>query len=970
MSSVAARYAAQYRAASARYRLSNRPAADPVVSDPAVQRLAASYESAGKLPPFSLFGADVANASTLKAVVEQVAYRNEIILLCGDGQATGSPNALNTILQFYAMRIRHVLFVSDTANSCERLRAGLPELACVWSSRVPRTKPQNGGGCVKRFWDMRFYFYDVRKHMVSMLAGELGLNVLQTDTDVAWFHNPYGVLKSGENGRANIHAQWDAPFVNAGVFYAQGLRKGDAGAWVLAELHRRVALFMYHPEAVKQVVPWAVKPFFSNADEQTLMNDVLISAMTNTSCFIWSTAFFEGRYGGAGRQRGWQGWQATRESKLQPVLLRQCEQSKVPGSHLYRLAEPSGGPPSTFKRGNSALFSHYLYLVKQVMPTTPGAQPKMIRGAVDVAASAAAAAREGRPVSYTTHATMPAIMVHLAGIRTGAWSRRAIMRAHGWWHPEADALVGVEMKWGQRSGVLKLGGEGVVPAASRAQLDVLVGNLLLLALLLDRTPVLPETACSFAPSARSCIDGCAFDSAPTAPRSTGPSASRMRCAWMAPKRCWRTEWSTLVEFERSTLRSSAARATGAAATRAGAAATRAALLARRRLAEGAAAEGSIPDSELPMPPTWPPGDEWKAVRQQRTGGAAGAGGGGGGGGGGAGSRARRGGKAGTAGGGGSSKAIVRQERIEALGGAAGKVGGKAAGKAGGGGGGSKLGGGRGAKLSGTPKLGGLGGGGAGGKKAGGKATAKAKISAAAMAAAAAAESADDVKADARQSASDAALPLDASAEARCSFDAQWLVRETLGGRPNATSPLSAKQSHTLARLLRAVVCAPEGGVTELLVGLRDGEGEGEGGAGGSSGSLAASDALRFLMTEPLVRPRSVPDAYLANTPSAYRHRLAYYEASVRALIGKAARRLPATPQLARSANRSQTPASMTSLREGRNPESYHHDIECISTLFTPPMPVNWNPSATPSPAPAGKGSGAKRGGAGVKPKQG
>ena len=31
------------------------------------------------------------------------------------------------------------------------------------------------------------------------------------------------------------------------------------------------------------------------------MNDVLISAMTNTSCYIWSTAFFESRYGGAGR---------------------------------------------------------------------------------------------------------------------------------------------------------------------------------------------------------------------------------------------------------------------------------------------------------------------------------------------------------------------------------------------------------------------------------------------------------------------------------------------------------------------------------------------------------------------------------------------------------------------------------------------------------------------------------------------
>ena len=212
--------------------------------------IARSYESAGKLPRFSYNGADVANASMLKAVVQQVAYRNEIILLCGDGQSGGSPNALNTALQFYALNLRHVLFVSDTAHSCERLRAGLPDLACVWSSRVPRTKPENDGGCVRRFWDMRFYFYDVRKHMVSQLAGVLGVNVLQTDTDVAWFSNPYGTLKTGDNGRANLLAQWDAPLVNAGVFYAQGLRPGDAATWVLAELHRRIALFMYNPDAV------------------------------------------------------------------------------------------------------------------------------------------------------------------------------------------------------------------------------------------------------------------------------------------------------------------------------------------------------------------------------------------------------------------------------------------------------------------------------------------------------------------------------------------------------------------------------------------------------------------------------------------------------------------------------------------------------------------------------------------------
>jgi hypothetical protein len=163
---------------------------EPRLDSPLVAKIAASFESAGHLEPFTLNGADVANSSTLEAVVRQVAFRNELILLCGDGKSGGSPNALNTALQFYALRLRHVLFVSDSAHSCERLRAGLPELACVWSSRVSRSKPRVDGECVKRFWDMRFYFYDVRKHLVAQLAGELGVNVLQTDTDVAWFGNP------------------------------------------------------------------------------------------------------------------------------------------------------------------------------------------------------------------------------------------------------------------------------------------------------------------------------------------------------------------------------------------------------------------------------------------------------------------------------------------------------------------------------------------------------------------------------------------------------------------------------------------------------------------------------------------------------------------------------------------------------------------------------------------------------------
>jgi hypothetical protein len=66
-------------------------------------------------------------------------------------------------------------------------------------------------------------------------------------------------------------------------------------AWVLTELSRRLDMFMFHPERVLDVVPWALPPFFSNADEQTLMNDVVVSAVMGTPYYVGSTATFEVR---------------------------------------------------------------------------------------------------------------------------------------------------------------------------------------------------------------------------------------------------------------------------------------------------------------------------------------------------------------------------------------------------------------------------------------------------------------------------------------------------------------------------------------------------------------------------------------------------------------------------------------------------------------------------------------------------
>lgn len=69
---------------------------------------------------------------------------------------------------------------------------------------------------------------------------------------------------------AVCHSQTDNPFVNAGIMYIQNVRAGDAGAWVLEELNRRIERFTYTPESVRELPHsgWSTPPHFANADEQ------------------------------------------------------------------------------------------------------------------------------------------------------------------------------------------------------------------------------------------------------------------------------------------------------------------------------------------------------------------------------------------------------------------------------------------------------------------------------------------------------------------------------------------------------------------------------------------------------------------------------------------------------------------------------------------------------------------------------
>ena len=179
----------------------------------------------------------------------------------------------------------------------------------------------------------------------------------------------------------------------------------------------------------------------------------------------------------------------------------------------------------------------------------------------------------------------PFIMAHLAGVRTGAWSRRALMRAYGWWHVAADDLIARQLGWNRRPhGTLVLlpaGGSGLRSSedvheqrtlmgktiTSLARLDVLVANLLLIGSLSGRRVVIPELPCQFA--AVSTHRG--YGTRPVGARAA--LEAEQSCAWMPPKECWAAEYTTQLEYERERQAEGAtqAGATQVGATQAGAA---------------------------------------------------------------------------------------------------------------------------------------------------------------------------------------------------------------------------------------------------------------------------------------------------------------------------------------------------------------------------------------------------------------
>jgi len=223
-------------------------------------------------------GGDLDEPATLARAVAASAAESEVMLLCVGG-AGSMRTGMNLVYNFRAMGLYNMLILALEKQVCERLWDALPQLACVWwPSKLSNPRPKSLYNTM--FSKVALAFFEARKLLLEHLVLRHSLNVLHLDADTVWFANPYPIFKT-IYAEYSLIVQTDNPFVNAGIMYVQNVQPGDASAWVLQELNRRIDRFTYRPESVRTLPnsAWSTPPHFANADEQANLNDIVASAL-------------------------------------------------------------------------------------------------------------------------------------------------------------------------------------------------------------------------------------------------------------------------------------------------------------------------------------------------------------------------------------------------------------------------------------------------------------------------------------------------------------------------------------------------------------------------------------------------------------------------------------------------------------------------------------------------------------------
>ena len=185
------------------------------------------------------------------------------------------------------------------------------------------------------------FYYQKKKYMALLVAG--GYSVLQADTDTVWTHDPFRMLRLMRD--TSIVCMRDVGLANAGVMYA---RPGSQAALrLLEEVAWRVQLFQLHPEIVGRIVPFSRPPFYANSDDQTLLNDAILSAVIRNRTFLGSTARYEARnkYNPKAPE-----WNTQGESKQLQMQMRKLWQSQRAGNVVCPWDQSGGAGGAPRKR--------------------------------------------------------------------------------------------------------------------------------------------------------------------------------------------------------------------------------------------------------------------------------------------------------------------------------------------------------------------------------------------------------------------------------------------------------------------------------------------------------------------------------------------------------------------------------------------------------------------------------------------
>lgn len=144
---------------------------------------------------------------------------------------------------------------------------------------------------LSKFWDGRFRFYSAKKRYFAELV-QSGFTVFQMDSDVIIQRNPWPVFRRVMQ-KCSLTVQSDGPIANAGMMLARP--QSAETLKLLFDVAWRVQLFQHRPSVVKRVATFATPPFYANSDDQTILNDAIISAVTGNRTYLGAQARYEAK---------------------------------------------------------------------------------------------------------------------------------------------------------------------------------------------------------------------------------------------------------------------------------------------------------------------------------------------------------------------------------------------------------------------------------------------------------------------------------------------------------------------------------------------------------------------------------------------------------------------------------------------------------------------------------------------------